>query len=561
MSDRPSPFGRMRRGARTFVYANPLYHFTLGRLLPLGRTPTALAAVPPDPWPGDANRGQALIAGEFSFAGQTVRSLEPLWAPAGVTRGWLAAFHGFDWLHDLRAAGGDAGRRQARALVESWIENNGGWNATTWAPDILGSRIAAWIGLHDFYCASADDAFRARVFDSLGRQTRHLARVLPGRLSGAPLIAALRGLIYGALNLPGGQKALNQALALLAAELRSQVLPDGGHVERSPQIQLQVLRQLVDIRAALAAARAEPLIALHHTIDRMAPTLRFFRHGDGALALFNGSQENDPGLIDAVLAQSDARGRPLRSAPHIRFERLATGRTTVLVDVGLAPPPPLDRHAHAGTLSFEMSVGRERLIVNCGAHPSGVGPWRRGLAATAAHSTLVLGDTNSAEVLEGGGLGRRPGTVTVQRQEADGAILVEASHDGYAVPFGSIHRRRLFLTDGGDDLRGEDHIEGRAGNMLAIRFHLHPSVQASLIQNGQAALLRLPGGSGWRLRAQTCAVTLEESIYLGAGDEPRRTLQVVLTATTTDGGTTIRWGLRREQRAPAPAEAVEPSTE
>ncbi|AWK87690.1 heparinase II/III family protein [Azospirillum thermophilum] len=552
MSGVRGTFGRIKDGVTQIAYGNPLYALMLG-----GRAPTTLAVVPPDPWPGDATDGSALLAGVLRFAGQTIAidpTAEPRWRPQGATRRWIDDFHRFDWMRDLRAVGGDMARRRARVLVWSWLDHNGGWNAQSWAPPVLGARIANWIGLHDFYCASADDDFRARVFDSLARQVRHLARVAPGPLDGEELIAALKGLIYGGFCLPDHEKAGYEALKLLERELPRQILPDGGHVERNPSIQLRVLRDLIDIRAVLRVAKVEVPESLQHAIDRMTPALRFFRHGDGGLALFNGGREEETALVDTVLAQADARGRPLKSAPHTGFERLIAGRTLVLLDTGAPPPAGLDELAHAGTLSMEVSVGKERLIVNCGSHPSRTGPWRRALAGTAAHSTVVIADTNSAEVLEEGGLGRRPSHVSCERQEADGAMLVVATHNGYSRGFGFIHRRRVYLADNGEDLRGEDMLEpvigaSPTGQPFAIRFHLHPGVQASLIQGGAQVLLRTAGGAGWRMRATGALLELEESIYMGSGDEPRRSTQIVMNGHTGPEGLTVKWALRRERKA------------
>jgi uncharacterized heparinase superfamily protein len=126
------------------------------------------------------------------------------------------------------------------------------------------------------------------------------------------------------------------------------------------------------------------------------------------------------------------------------------------------------------------------------------------------------------------GLGRRPSMVEVQRQEANGAHWLEASHDGWKKPFGAVHRRRLYVAESGEDIRGEDVVEAPTPQPFALRFHLHPSVHVNLQQDGEAVLLRLPSAGGWRLRADGARMTLEESVYLG-GPEPRRTEQVVLT--------------------------------
>ncbi|HSK41762.1 MAG TPA: heparinase II/III family protein [Arenibaculum sp.] len=540
-----NPLGRLKDGARAFAFRPPLYGLTLG-----GRAPNRLACVPSDPWPGSTVNGHALLDGVYRFAGEQIDADEPPWSPPGAHPAWLAGLNGFEWLRDLRAVGGDAARRHARMLISSWLDRNHGWHEDSWAPDVIGTRIVSWIGLHDFYCSSADDAFRARVFDSLARQMRHLYRVTPGTLDGSRLLGAVKGLVFAGVALPDAGRYLAAALRLLDRELHRQILPDGGHVERCPEMHLLVLRHLIDLRSALRAGKVELPESLQHAIDRMTPALRFFRHGDNALALFNGGQEGESTLIDAVLAQSDARGRPLKSMPHSGFERLLAGRTLVLVDTGKPPPPHLDALAHAGTLSFEMSVGRERLIVNCGAHPCPTGPWRRGLAATAAHSTITLGETNSTEVFEQGGLGRRPARVSCERVDTDGASLVQAGHDGYMRSFATLHRRRLYLADNGEDLRGEDTLEGPPGREFALRFHLHPSVQVSLVQNGRSVLLRMPSGTGWRMRASGGEVSVAESIYVGQGEDIRRTSQIVVSGHTAAERTVVKWALRRDRKQP-----------
>jgi len=214
----------------------------------------------------------------------------------------------------------------------------------------------------------------------------------------------------------------------------------------------------------------------------------------------------------------------------------------MIVDCGVPPGAGFDRFAHAGTLSFELSVGRDRVIVNCGAAP-GAGPeWRDAARATAAHSTLVIADTNSSE-LRPDGLGRKPEKVIVEHQEANGAHWLEASHDGWLKPFGALHRRRLYMAESGEDIRGEDSVEAETPQPFVLRFHLHPSVNASFQQDAGAVLLRLPHGGGWRLRAEGARISLEESIYLG-GAEPHRTEQIVLTA-PSDGPQIVKWAITK----------------
>jgi len=491
-----------------------------------------------------------MLTNVITLAGETVMVNGSPWS-ARAHEPWFAAMHSFEWLRDLRAVGGDAARRHARLLTSQWLDRRPKRGDISGRADVMGARVANWIAFHDFFCASADDGFRSRLFGSLALQARGLARALPGDLTGAPLLLAIKGLLASGACLESGEPRFLQAEKLLLRELPRQILADGCHAERNPTVQATILGALIDIRALYKAARYAMPEVLQHTIDRMTPALRFFRHGDGGLALFNGSQQGEALLLDTIVTQADARGRPLKRAPQAGFDRVALGRTVIIVDSGAPAPVKLDNRAHAGIASFEMSVGRERFIVNCGAHP-GLSPWRTALAATAAHSTLTVADTNQVELLEGGGVRRRPPKVESHRDDSADGTLVEITHSGYC-GLGVTHRRRLFLGDGGEDFRGEDSLIGTTPQRFAIRFHLHPDVHVSLTGNGRTALLRLGDGTGWRFRSDTDAIALDDSVYFGTGT-PRRSNVIVLSGQTEGRGDTIvRWAFRREKRSATPS--------
>jgi uncharacterized heparinase superfamily protein len=513
--------------------------------LRMSRVPDAPALPVRDPWPGDPVRGASLLKGELDLGG-AVGVLKP--GSFGEVAGsdlLRSCAHGFTWLRDLRALGTDAARMRARALVQEWIAA-GSLEALSQRPDVVGARIAAWLGHYDFFAASAEDGFRQRLMGRLVSDARSLAAALPTEELDARALTALKGLIAAAVALPEHAAFLTRALRVLPQELARQVLPDGCHCERSPAQLLGALQDLTEIRSLLQAAQAQPPVALATAIERMAPALRGLRHGDQSLALFNGTKEEAPALVDLVLSQAGRAGRAPIALTEGGFHRLHAGRSVLIVDCGAPAPAKIDRFAHAGTLSFELSVGRDRMIVNVGAAPAAGAQWRDATRATAAHSTLVIADTSSSEV-RSEGLGRRPDVVEVQRQEANGAHWLEASHDGYKKPFGAIHRRRLYMSESGEDIRGEDAVEpvvaGGGPHPYTVRFHLHPEVDASLQQDGEAVLLRLPAGSGWRLRADGARLTLEESIYLG-GPHVRRTEQVVLTA-FQDEPQQVKWAITK----------------
>jgi uncharacterized heparinase superfamily protein len=489
--------------------------------------------------PGDRTQAEAILDESFLFYGKRVPFGAMPWSvlPPGVAL--AAALHGFSWLVDLKAVGSDAACERARRLVMDWIHAHRRWSVPAWSAAILGRRLASWLACADFFLAGAHGDERARILESAGRQARHLAHVAD-RTRGTPgAFDAISGEVAAALGL--GIVRLDTPLHRLDREIERQIAPDGGHVLRNPAIHLRVFQNLIDLRAALidAGERVSPTLA--DAIERMAPMLRAFRHGDGRLALFHGAKESDRTLIDSVLAASRV-GAPARvSAPDTGFERLAAGRSLVLIDVG-APPA----NGHAAPLAFEMSHGRERLIVNCGTFAGDDDRWRAALRSTPAHSTLTVEDANAQDR---GWLGVRPVHVSSARQESEASIWIEASHDGYRRRFGLVHRRRLYLGEAGIDLRGEDCLEGRRGRRFHLRFHVHPDVQTALSDDGLSVSLRTASGLAWRFFAVGGRLGIEESTYLGVADRPHACRQIVVAGITEKHGARVKWALRQDNGA------------
>jgi uncharacterized heparinase superfamily protein len=327
------------------------------------------------------------------------------------------------------------------------------------------------------------------------------------------------------------------ALQALCAALDVQVLADGGHVSRNPSLLYRMLRDLVALWRFLQAVDPERAALLQPYLDRMAPMLRALRHGDGGLALFHGGEEENAAQIDLLLDLSDARGKPLLSATHSGFERAAAKRALLLLDAAAMPSRLANAKPHSGLLAFEFSHGKDRLIVNCGASRRMGGSWATALSSVSAHSTLCLG-------------GREPAAdagVSVSRNEQDGAIWFEAEHDGWRATYNRIYRRRLYLSAGGEDLRGEDIVSEAAGMPVeaVLRLHLHPGMHASLIGSGDTVILKTASGQGWRWRGMGGVVRLEDSVYLGVGGELRRTQQIVMAGSAGAEPLVFKWALTK----------------
>lgn len=469
-----------------------------------------------------------------------------LWPRPVMSRADDSDFQWLSWLSDEETPL-DIASARTRAL--EWFAANEAWHPETWRADRIADRLS--FSLTYFYplCHEAPAGAVDQLAQALGRHSRHLFRLpVPGREQ-LDQLRFWRGRILAALYLPTFRSKLPAALGGLVETIPDLIHPDGGHFTRSPHHHLEALAEIIHIRALLAASRIEVPETLQEAIDRMAPMLRTFRHGDGELALFNSGAAGDRTVIESVLERSASRAKATTSAPHSGYHRLSARRSTVLFDAGAPVDCVPFVQGHAGTLSFEMSVGPNRLIVNCGSLPNTRNATlAEALRATAAHSTLTVADVHSSDLIAGGGFGeRRAANVSARRREHERNVLVEASHDGYRELFGLMHRRSLYLQQDGLDLRGEDVLDAEqpTGRTFDIRFHLHPDVQVSLLEGGRSALMRLPTGRGWRLRTSDGDLALEESLYAGDGTA-QNTSQIVIHGRHARRQTVVKWRLSRE---------------
>ncbi len=342
----------------------------------------------------------------------------------------------------MRAAESAITRSNARALVDDWIALQGQWNTLAWRPDIVARRIIAWLTHAPFLLQDADVRFYRRFIRSLTRQVRYLRRSTGSLRDGQPRLQAVLALNYAALCMAGQTRLLKSAGRRLIDELQRQVLPDGGHVSRNPGTLIEILLDLLPLRQAFGARNIQPPAALINAIDRMMPMLRFFRHGDGVFANFNGMGPTPPDLLATVLAYDDTRGKPVANAAHSGYQRLEANGVVLLMDTGRPPPMAISHEAHAGCLALELSTRRHRLVVNCGLPATSRDTWRHLSRTTAAHSTLVLHDTSSCRFLSSGSLQRLVGAAIVAGPDD---VRVRRDDDQRREPAGGPRRIRRTL--------------------------------------------------------------------------------------------------------------------
>ncbi|HXI88361.1 MAG TPA: heparinase II/III family protein, partial [Parvularculaceae bacterium] len=419
------------------------------------------------------------------------------------------------------------------------------WSTDAWDPPLVGERLTQLCCHSALVLKGTDALWRSRVLTSMARQTRHLARAGHRSVGAYERLMTALAMSLAGLCLPGCDEPAERGLELLRRELRLQIRPDGGHLSRNPSRQLDIVVRLQMVLKALDARRIAAPGFLKHIAIRAAANLQFFRAGDGRLAVFNGGYEDDGRSVLAALQMLDPSAAPTGFARHTGFQRLESARALVIADIGASAS--LRQFESAG--SFHFSSGRSRIVVNCGAGGHLSGDWARVLRQASAHSTLCAETTAAAAILTAGG----GGVIHRRSEDMRGQLLeIDRSFGPGERNVAPRHVRRFYLSAGGDNLRGEDRVISPPAALATgwrIRFHLHPSVRASMARDGRSIILALPNREGWRFRTNCKILTLEKSIYCGEGGLPVATEQIVLApldfADPPLSDAVVKWAFRR----------------
>lgn len=447
------------------------------------------------PWQTPAARNASLSGpARMLFLGESRDLAEVGWDDPAIPLLWRYNQHYFD---DLNAAGAAHRRSWQRSLAARWLADNPPGQGTAWAPYPLSLRIVNWVKW-----SLSGEELEAAWLDSLAAQSRWLMRRLEWHLLGNHLFINAKALVYAGLFFEGNEAEqwLAQGLRILVREMPEQFLADGGQFERSPMYHALALEDLLDLINVLEhLAGANPsacalLPALRARSTLALSWLRSMTHPDGTLVRFNDTAEGIAPPLFEIERYAAVLGIAVETAPsagalHLQpsgYARIERGAAVAFLDMAPIGPDYLPGHAHADTLSFELSLHGQLLLVNRGTSVYGNGPRRQVERGTAAHNTVEVDNQDSSEVWSGFRVGRRARPLDVQVN----GFVAEASHDGYDHLQGRPrHHRRWTLEDCG--LLVEDQLDwqGRQAAKLAAvaRFHLHPGM--SLVQSGSRSWL------------------------------------------------------------------------
>ena len=541
-----------------------------------------------DLWKGDASKGQPLATGITPLT-----MLEQQW-------------HDFGWLRDMREYGGQNARTYARRYLLDWIMHHGYWDKTLWHPAHLANRVRLIILTWNWYGQSAPESQQMQILTSLIIQSEMLQKDLSRLADGNNQLNAISALLLDHAFRQSGHDVtdfINKVFAILD----NIILDDGCHATRRLDRHMVCLSYLHEIRYALMIIQktqpdsniGDTLTRIDILIGQMGAVGRMWRLGDMALLAMRHGLDAPHMLTESVLDKSGPKGKICQHAHTAGFMRLASGRSVVVMNTAPHAPHALQNASSnnpasmmepdAAANAIEFSFQKQRILIS-GGHHDGLFKTHPHLdelmRGTSAHSTLSIDMINASELsepLSGKSFGKSSGrarsgsgsnksplaksplakrqafSTTAECGPATGGMLAVTTHNGYQSLFGALHERKLFLTTGGNMLKGQDIIRytGDPGNIPSealIRFHLHPKIHASQTNN-RTILLKLPASMpSWKFICSEGRINLEDSITAINGS-PQRCQQIVISVALSDFREHMEvetsWGLMKLARKPA----------
>lgn len=414
------------------------------------------------------------------------------WNAVHSDRLWLYNLHYFD---DLNAEGQGTRVGLHGEWIARWVRENPPGGGVGWEPYPVSLRMVNWIKW-----ALREHALPEGALASLANQARFLVRNLEFHLLGNHLLANAKALVFaGALfDGPEAREWLTRGTELFDRELREQVLDDGGHFELSPMYHAIVLEDLLDVIHLHSCYRMPLPPGWKDTAGGMIRWLMALSHPDGEIAFFNDAAfgvapRPDRLYAFARLADVDFDPSPLPSLVHLAesgFVRISNEKATALLRVGPIGPDYLPAHAHADSLSFEVSLDGARLLVNSGTSTYTAGARRSRERATSAHNTVAVDRHDSSEVWASFRVARRARPVGTEVGESP--LRVRGGHDGYVRLRGKPLHRREWVLDA-DRLTLRDTLAGAGRHLVEVYFHAHPAFRIAQMSKTTFELLARDG--------------------------------------------------------------------
>ncbi len=515
----------------------------------------------------DATIAEDVIAGRLTFAGKYVQAsgrgadFSSIFDIIPPSAAFAQELHGFGWLRHVGASNSLGARQSARAIISDWIETYGqSGSGFAMQPNVLSRRLISFVAQAPHLLDGATSEFYHEFMRSLSFQAAILYRELKLGLNRLHVLPALIALNYYGQCTDAPSAFVENVEARLLNALKNEILPDGGHVSRNPQILLELVLDLLPLQQVFVARERVVPQLIPDKIAKMLAMLRLLRHSDGALAAFNGMGVTENGLLARIIPYLESSHPPIFDGSYSGYQRLEKNHSVLIVDAGRAPPTKYSAFAHAGCMSFEFSSFASRIIVNCGIPVTGAKELVQKARHTAAHSVLGINGASSCQFINNE-ITYTESELSYGRELVEDGEMLVVSYDGYADEFGFICKRSLWLNNAGSRLEGQDALSlapirkmkvwfGSNKAVIdpirtfSLRFHLHPNIRSELNEEKNKIKLIVKNSEIWQFTASGLELKLEDSVYYATPQGSQKINQIVISGLAKID-TVVDWILER----------------
>ena len=455
-------------------------------------------------------------------------------------------YHSFAWLHVAKKIGGAKMISLSKKHIFNWHEKKYNSFSLSWDELTISKRLINLIYNFDFYATSANENEKNIIkfiilknYLVLKLKTKFLKNK-----NEQPIEIYKCLLLLNLINNFNTEKILNQ----ISNQIKKQVNDLGLHKSTSPSFQAEFINELYEIKNICLYFKISVPKIIEYQITNMASVLKNLFHKDNTIALFNGSNNaNFAQLIKINNLYKDIRPKNLSEIKN-GIAVFENKKIKAFFDVTMPSSKLLNTNLHSGTLSFEMSDNKEKIITNCGSIEKRIGKKPEYLRLSAAHSTIIINNTNISELVEKKSYRRIPKNIIFKKSEDKENITWESSHDGYKENFKKIVKRKLIISKNKAKLVGEDSIISISFNKhkipYNIRFHLTPGCSCLLTNNKRSVLIKTSLNNSWIFSSNN-QIALEDSIYISDGKRSSKTKQIVISGLTSSSRNNENWSISK----------------
>ena len=316
---------------------------------------------------------------------------------------WVYNLHYFE---DLLSETAKEKNKFHQRLLNRWIDENPVGFGNGWEPYPISLRI---VNIHKAWLGGLE--LDNKIFASVFSQASFLSASLEKHLLGNHYFVNLKALLFAGLIFKNSRWSSIAENGLLT-EISEQILEDGANFELSPMYHSLILLDMLDLKnlsnAYPSQIASELVSTLNICIPRMLSFMEAMNHPDGGISFFNDSAFGIAPTKEKLECYARKLGFEIPVQDFDKYPVIdnacsgyicAQSKLSKLIfDASPVGPDYIPGHAHADTLSFELSIINQRTFVNSGISEYGITSKRINQRKTRSHNTVEVDGKDSSQV-------------------------------------------------------------------------------------------------------------------------------------------------------------------